>query len=446
MGSGSMALFMTLPETIPDDPAARERNWGGNLAYHAARWHRPRSVEEVLAAVRGAEKVKVLGTRHSFSSVADTRGDSISLEHLNRVLNLDETGRTVTVEGGARYGELGRFLHGRGFALSNLASLPHIGVAGACATGTHGSGNRVKGLAAAVSSLELVTADGGLIELSRETSGERWNGAVVSLGALGVVTELTLDLEPTYDVRQDVYENLSLEEVAANFEAVTAAADSVSLFTAWRGDVFHTAWLKRRVDQKKPFTPAPAWFGARLATGEHHPIPGLPAASCTPQLGVPGPWFERLPHFRLSHTPSSGEELQSEYFVPREAAPAAMKALFALGERLAPALLVSEVRTVAADDLWLSPAYGRDSAAFHFTWRRDEPAVREVLGEVEAALAPYGARPHWGKVFVMGFAELEALYPRLPDFRELCAAFDPGGKFRNAFLDSLVLGARRIKF
>lgn len=434
-----MTSFMALPKTTQSGLAARGRNWGGNLTYHAARRHYPRSVEEVQALLRGAERVKVLGTRHSFSAVADTTGDLISPEHLNRVLTLDETRRTVTIEGGVRYGELGRFLHERGFALPNLASLPHIGVAGACATGTHGSGDRLGSLATSVSALELVTADGEVVQLSREASGERWHGLVVSLGALGAVTGLTLDLEPTYRVRQDVYEGLSLAALEANFDAVTSAADSVSLFTTWQNG-FHAAWLKRRVDSGVPFTPASEWFGATLAGGEHHPIPAHPAASCTPQLGAAGPWHERLPHFRLSHTPSGGEEVQSEYFVPRACAPAALNALFALGKRMAPLLYVSEIRTVAADGLWLSPTYGRDSVAFHFTWRRDEAAVREVLAEVEAALAPFDARPHWGKVFVMGAAELEALYPRLPDFRELCASFDPGGKFRNAFLNRFVFG------
>ncbi|MFC4453896.1 FAD-binding protein [Deinococcus sonorensis] len=413
-----------------------ERNWGGNVTYHARDLHRPRTLEDVQAVVRQATAPRPLGTRHSFNTLPDTPGELISLEHLNRVLALDPQRRTVTIQGGVRYGELGRYLHDHGFALPNLASLPHISVAGACMTGTHGSGDRQPSLAAAVRAMELVTASGDIVRTSREQEGDRFAGMVVSLGALGMVTELTLNIEPTYQVRQDVYEGLRLAEVERHFDEVMSAADSVSLFTTWQDEVFHSAWLKRR---STPDTPVPpVWFGAGRATQEHHPIPGLDAASCTPQLGVAGPWFERLPHFRLSHTPSNGEEVQSEYLLPREHATAALRTLFTLGERLSGLLLVSEVRTVRADDLWLSPAYRRDSVAVHFTWRRDEAAVRRVLHEVEDALAPFEARPHWGKVFVTPPERLQTVYPRLPDFRSLCNDLDPHGRFQNAFLQAVI--------
>ena len=417
-----------------------KRNWGGNVTYRAARRHAPRTVEEVQTIVRGAGRVKALGTRHSFNGVADTGGDLVSLERLNRVLGLDLEQCTVTVEGGVRYGELGPWLHARGFALPGLASLPHISVAGACATATHGSGDRQPPLSSSVRALELVTAGGERALISREDGDGVWPGAAVSLGALGVVTRLTLDLVPAYEVRQDVYGDLPLAAVEANLDAVTSAADSVSLFTTWRGDVFHQAWLKRRVTPQ-PYVPSATWFGGTLALEERHPIAGMPAENTTRQRGVPGPWFDRLPHFRLSHTPSRGAEVQSEYFVAREDAPAALRALFALGEDLAPLLLVSEVRTVAADGAWLSPVYGRDSVALHFTWRPDEAAVREALAGVEAALAPFGARPHWGKVFVTAPDRLGALFPRLGDFRRLATTLDPHGKFRNTFLDRFVFGA-----
>ncbi|WP_216326626.1 FAD-binding protein [Deinococcus aestuarii] len=422
-------------------PITSPRNWAGNYTYHAASWHRPRDVEEVRALVARADRVKVSGTRHSFNGVADTTGAMLSLEHLNRVVGLDEERRTVTVEGGVRYGELGRFLHARGYGLPNLASLPHLSVAGACATATHGSGDRLGTLATSVCALELVTAGGDPVALSREEHGEAFRGMVVALGGLGVVTRLTLEVIPTYQVRQDVYEGLSLEALEDNFGAVMSAADSVSLFTDWGSGRFHQAWLKRRVREGETFRPEPEWFGATPAPEDRHPIPGLSAVNCTPQRGAAGPWHERLPHFRLEDTPSSGKELQSEYFVPREHGPAALRALHGLGEQIAPLLQVSEVRTVAADGLWLSPAYERESVAFHFTWHRDERAVRELLPALEARLAPFGVRPHWGKVFTLPPAHLRASYARLPDFRDLLVSLDPRGKFRNAFLETFIFGA-----
>lgn len=421
----------------------RQRNWAGNLTYHAANWHSPRSVGEVRERVRRADRVKVLGSRHSFNGIADTDGAMLSLEHLNRVVGLDRERGTVTVEGGIRYGELSRFLHGQGYALPNLASLPHISVAGACMTATHGSGDRVGNLATAVSALELVTADGEVVEVSREGNPETFPGMVVGLGGLGIVTRLTLDVMPTFEMRQDVYEDLALEVLETHFDAVLSSADSVSLFTDWRRPRFYQAWLKRRVTGRDPFGPPREWFGARPAPGDRHPIPGLSPVNCTPQMGVPGPWHERLPHFRLEYTPSSGEELQSEYLVPRQHALAAFRAIHALGEQMAPILQVAEVRSVAADDLWMSPFYRQPCVGLHFTWRRDEAAVRAFLPHLEAALAPLAARPHWGKVFTLPPEALPGLFEKLPDFRRLLEEYDPQGKFRNAFLDRYIFGAAR---
>ena len=415
-------------------------NWAGNRTFAPARFHRPASIEALRAIVGAAERVRVLGTRHSFNSLPDTPGDLISLDHLDRVLALDPERRSVTIEGGVRYAELGAFLHTRGFALPTLASLPHLSVAGAVATASHGSGDRHAGLASSVSALQLVGGEGQLIECSRAQHGETFHGMVASLGALGVVARLTLDLIPTYLVRQDVYEALPWAELEAHFNAVMAGADSVSLFTDWRASEVAQAWLRRRVDESEPHQPPPTWFGARRASEPRHPILGLSAHNTSPQLGVPGPWHERWPHFAPGHAPSSGDEVQSEYLLPRAHAVEAVRALRALGDRLAPLLLVSEVRTVAADPLWLSPCFGRDCAAFHFTWRNDEAAVREVLPAIEAALAPFEARPHWGKLFTLDPARLRALYPRLEDFRALQATLDPRGKFRNAFLDHFLLG------
>ena len=415
-------------------------NWAGNFAYGAARVHRPGGVEEVREVVRRASRVKALGSRHSFNALADTTGDLVSVERLDRVLEIDRARRTATIEAGVGYGGLCRALHAAGLALPNLASLPHISVAGAVATATHGSGDRLGSLATSVRALEFVDAAGEVVALSRDADGDAFRGAVVSLGALGVVVRLTLDLVPAFEVAQVAYDHLPAERLEAHFDEVTSGAYSVSLFTDWREAGVDQVWLKHRAEPGAAFAVAPSFFGAAAAPVDRHPIRRLSAVSCTPQRGVPGPWFERLPHFRMEFTPSAGEELQSEFFVPRARALEAFRAVGALRDRVMPLLQISEVRTVAADDLWMSPMFGRDTVGIHFTWVKDWEGVRAVLPLVEEALEPFGARPHWAKLFTMPAGRVRALYPRLADFRALLARHDAGGKFRNAFLDAYVYG------
>ena len=263
-----------------------------------------------------------------------------------------------------RYGELATRLDAAGFALHNMASLPHISVAGSIATGTHGSGDRNGGLATAVTGIEIVTAGGDLVAMTRESHPDSFAGSIVALGALGVLTRVRLAIEPAYEVAQWVYEGMPWDRLRADVDAVFASAYSVSVLTRWNAPAVDYVWTKHRGEGSPPTR----WLDARLADEPRHPVIGLPPAPATPQLGQPGRWHERLPHFRLEFTPSVGAELQSEYFVPREHAAAAIDAMRVIGDRLAPVLMVSELRTVAADDLWLSPTYGRDSLALHFTW------------------------------------------------------------------------------
>jgi xylitol oxidase len=414
-------------------------NWAGNIAYSASRLHRPQSVEEVQQVVRGAEKLKVLGARHSFSDVADSRGALLSLDRMPAEVTVDPQRRTATVSAAVRYGQFCRALDAAGLAVRNTASLPHISVAGACSTATHGSGDGNGNLATAVSGIELVLADGAVVTLSREADGEVFPGAVVALGGLGVLTRLTLDVVPAFAMRQLVYEWLPLAELEAHFDAVTSSAYSVSLFTDWQTERINQVWLKALDDEQA--APAGGFFGAIPATVKLHPIVSLSAESCTAQLGEPGPWYDRLPHFRIEYTPSSGEELQSEYFVPRRHAVAALRAVYGLRRELAPLLQISELRTITADDLWLSPCFGQACVAFHFTWVKDWPGVSRLLPRLEAALAPFDARPHWGKLFTLPPARLRALYPRLPAFQALLRTYDPLGTFRNPYLERNVFGA-----
>lgn len=413
----------------------RERvtNWAGNITYTAKELHRPRSLDELRGIVAGSDRVRVLGSGHSFNAIADpgAAGVLLSLQELPAEADVDTAARTVRVGGGVRYAELARRVHAHGLALAAMASLPHISVAGSVATGTHGSGVGNGPLADAVREVEIVTADGSTVVLAR--GDERFGGAVTSLGALGVVTALTLDLEPAYEVEQHLYTELPLE--GTDFETVMASAYSVSLFTDWRAPGFRQVWRKRRTDQPLPDFP---WaVPAKVAL---HPVPGMPAENCTEQFGVPGPWHERLPHFRAEFTPSSGAELQSEYLLPREHAVDALHAIGSLGDTVAGVLQTCEVRTVAGDAQWLSPSYGRDTVAVHFTWVEDTAAVLPVVRRLEEVLEPFAPRPHWGKVFTTPAAALRGRYRRLADFRALARELDASGKFTNTFVAELLDG------
>jgi alditol oxidase len=410
------------------------KNWAGNFEYSTNQLHQPETLEQLQAAVREVEHLRVLGTRHSFNNIADSTENLLSLERLPSSINIHPEGRKVTIRGIVRYGELAQQLYPAKLALHNLGSLPHISIIGACSTATHGSGDQNGNLATAVSAMEILTASGDIVSLSREANPDVFPGAVVSLGALGVVTSFTLNLLPTFELSQQIYENLPLAALDSHFDAIMGAAYSVSLFTDWQGDAISQVWLKQKAE-----IPLPAEvFGAKPANGPRHPVEGVAPDACTQQLGVPGPWHERLPHFRFEAIPSVGNEMQTEYFVRREAAVDALRALRPLGDEIAPFLFTSEIRSIAADDLWLSPSYQQDSIAIHFTWKPDWASVRQLLPKIEAALMPFNPRPHWGKLFTLPPQHIQAQYEKLPDFRELLREFDPHGKFRNAFVEELV--------
>lgn len=408
-------------------------NWSGNVIYGARVVHRPRTVREIQTLVSASDRVRALGSRHSFTAIADS-AELISLAELDGEITIDASTGTVTVPGGVTYAELAVALNGHGLALANLASLPHISVAGAIATGTHGSGDRTGSLPTSVVGLELVTADG--VRLRCQLGEPDFPGLVVGLGALGIVVELTLAVEPAYTMAQRVYEGLGWDVLLANLDAITAAGDSVSVFHR-AGPATEQVWIKRRL----PADPHPGdLFGSRPALVPRNPVLGADPVNATEQLEVAGPWSERLPHFRSGFTPSSGEEIQSELLVGRAHAVDAIEAMRGLSAQIRPLMLVGELRTVAADQLWLSPAYERDTLALHFTWRREPGAVQAAVAALEAALTPYGARPHWGKAIAARADTLAPLYPRMADFRRLRSRLDPRGVFVNDWLIDHVLG------
>ncbi|MFT3932956.1 MAG: FAD-binding protein [Chitinophagaceae bacterium] len=435
------SALMTAPLITPFEnllPGDKLKNWAGNLTYSTDKLFSATSVPQVAEIVKKYNKIKVLGSRHCFNSIADSKDNFISLLPMNKMADLDAVAKTVTVEAGMNYGQLCPQLEAKGFALHNLASLPHISVAGACTTGTHGSGVSNGNLSTAVAGIEFITANGETVKLSRDKDGEKFNAAVVGLGGIGVITKLTLDIQPSFSMRQDVFEQLPMAQLKDHFEAIAGAGYSVSFFTDWQTDSINEVWVKSKVTPDKSIDFTAGFFGAKAAVKNMHPIANLSAENCTEQMGVPGPWYERLPHFKMGFTPSSGVELQSEYFVPRKHAVEAIQAIARLGKQTGPHLFISEIRTIDADNLWMSPCYKQPSVAIHFTWKQEWDAVKKLLPVIEKELAPFNAKPHWGKLFTMSPAHLASLYEKHDAFVKMLKEYDPAGKFRNDFLSKYI--------
>lgn len=416
------------------------KNWAGNLEYSTGNVHYPTTLEEVQKVVKSCAKVKGLGSRHSFNTIADSTENQISLSELNKVVSLDKVANTVTVEAGMKYGALCQYLHENGFALHNLASLPHISIAGAVSTATHGSGVMNGNLSTGVSAIEFINAAGDVVTLSKQD--EEFYGAVVGLGALGIITKVTLDLLPTFNMRQVVYRNLPMSELKDNFKAIMLSGYSVSLFTDWKNKNINEVWIKSRIEEGSSLIAmAPEFYGAKLATENMHPVEDLAAENCTDQLGVPGVWYDRMPHFKMGFTPSAGKELQAEYFVPLENAYEAMMAVETLHEKISPHLFISEIRAVDADDLWMSPCYKKACVAIHTTWKQEWETVMNLLPQMEEKLASFNPRPHWAKLFTLSPAVLQTRIEKLDDFKQLINQHDPQGKFRNEFLKTNLFGS-----
>ncbi len=439
--AGSILLPLSACKETPikSIPKVERKNWAGNYHYKATTLHTPRSVEEVQSLVKKLSTQKALGSCHCFNDIADSTMNQISTQHLNKLLSIDSEAKTVTVESGVRYGQFAPELNQKGFALHNLASLPHISVAGAASTATHGSGVANGNLASAVQAIEFVSADGELYQLSRVKDGEEFNGAVVSLGGIGIITKVTLDIQDTFQVRQDLFQDLPLQSLKDHFDEIMSAGYSVSLFTDWQNQIISQVWVKRKVDGTTKAL-GTDFFGAKAATQNLHPITRLSAENCTEQMGVAGPWYERLPHFKMGFTPSSGEELQAEFFVPRKNAVDAILALEKKKDLIFPQLMITEIRTLAADPLWMSTAYHQDSVAIHFTLKQNTPEVLKLLPMIEAELTPFGVRPHWGKLFTMKPQLIHSRYEKFNDFLALLKKYDPQGKFRNGYMDLNIYG------
>jgi xylitol oxidase len=411
-----------------------ETNWAGNHIYTAETIHRPVSLDELRQIVTSSTQLRGLGTRHTFNDVGEAR-TLVRLDGFEPGISFDHEAMTASVNPGVRYGEFAAALHKAGLALHNMGSLPHISVGGATATGTHGSGDRNRNLSSAVCAIELMTSDGEIVRVKR--GDPDFNGMVVHIGALGIVTRLTYDVQPTYNVYQEVFEGLSWEALTGHFDQVTASGYSVSIFTLY-GEDAGVLWRKHRLEAGEEPGEFETW-GARPSLVDRHPVDELSGHACTKQLRVPGPWCERLPHFLIDRIPASGEEIQSEYFVDRAHAMAAIEALRAFKPEMADIFMIGEIRTVAQDDLWLSMAYGRETVAFHFSWFMHPARLAELQPKLDGLFAQFDARPHWGKTADYRGEYLERVYPKFGDFRALRQRLDPRGVFVTPFLERVGL-------
>jgi xylitol oxidase len=402
------------------------QNWSKNVDFNDRAFLQPESLAELQELVRSNAKLRARGTGHCFNEIANTSSYAINLSKMPRVIEVSASTNSAKVSSGLTYGELAPALHSQGWALNNLASLPHISTAGSISTGTHGSGIKNQNLANQVLSLDIVTAEGELRHIDR--TNPAFNALVVGLGLGGIVYQYELKIEPTFKVRQVIYPEIPLDVLQRNFDQIMGTAYSVSYFTDWSTAQVGNLWCKFRDSEEIPESVG----GIVQADKKYHPIPSVDPVACTDQLGESGDWHQRLSHFKLEFTPSVGEEIQTEFFVDRKDAAAAIEAVSKLGEEISPLLWITELRTMAADDLWLSGAYQRDTLAIHFTWKKDL-AIYPVIEKVEAALRPFNYRPHWGKVFTADGKYLISVYPKMSEFKALVEALDPASKFENTF-------------
>jgi xylitol oxidase len=402
------------------------QNWSKNVEFNDKSYFQPTSLVELQELIRTNPKVRARGTAHCFNEIANTSSVAVNLAKMPRVIDVSSELSSVKVSAGLTYGELAPELHNQGWALNNLASLPHISIAGSISTGTHGSGIKNQNLPNQVLSFDMVTAEGELRHIDR--TNPAFSALVVGLGLGGTVYQYELRIEPTFEVRQVIYPEIPLDVLQRNFDQIMGTAYSVSYFTDWSSAQVGNLWCKFRDSE----VISDSIGGSAKADKKYHPIPSVDPVACTEQGEVPGDWHERLPHFKLEFTPSVGEEIQTEFFVDRKDAAAAIEAVSQLGAEIAPLLWITELRTFAADNLWLSGAFERDCLAIHFTWKKLD-AIYPVIEKVEAALRPFNYRPHWGKVFTADATYLKSVYPKMGEFQALVQALDPTSKFENSF-------------
>ncbi len=408
------------------------KNWAGNLSFSSKEFIEIDSVKKLQTIVSNARGIKVLASGHSFSDIADTKDTLISIKNLSFEIGIDSNKREALVPAGMQYSDVSRYLEKHGWAVSNMASLGEVTIAGAILTGTHGSGSSNGILSTAVIGFEMVLESGSILTTDRENSSD-FPGFIVSLGALGVFTKYKLKIVPSFSIRQVVYENINIESIANNFDLVFDRAYSVSFFSNWAQNSTGQIWMKF-LDDSKPFNISSDWIDGNLAKVKQHPVKINDASPCTDQLATSGKWLDRLPHFKLNSSPVSGDEVQTEYLVDRRYVKQYISELAEIGDEIASKVYTTEIRTIKADDLWLSGAYERETVGFHFTWRKSDSLVN-FLPKIESILGKHDGRPHWGKLFDVPKDKLPSRYPKFSDFEVLLQKYDPNKKFRNNFIN-----------
>ena len=423
------------------------RNWAGNQKANPVSIVVPRSVGELAALVASAsgqgQKVKAVGSGHSFTSAAATNGRMIRLENLSGILHIDHASCQVTVGAGTRLSDLNMLLHAEGLALANLGDIAYQTVAGAISTSTHGTGKALTGLAGQVVAMKLINGQGEIIECSKSLNPHIFDVARVSVGALGIITEYTLQAVPSFRLRA-LEQPMRLDDVLENAHDLASAHDHFEFF--W---IPHTKWAltkrnNRTEDELQPLPRVKGWiektfmenyaFGALCRVGRARPslIPRL--ATALPSSGS-REYIDQS--FKIFASPRIVRFYEMEHALPVEALVPALKEIRAMVDRKGYLLnFPVEVRFTKGDDVPLSTAFGRDSAyiAVHvYKGMECEPFFRDV----EDILRAYDARPHWGKMHYREAEELSKLYPRWDEFIALRNQLDPQRTFSNAYSDTV---------
>jgi FAD-linked oxidoreductase len=426
------------------------RNWAGTAMAVPVRWCQPRTEAEISAAVKDAAAdglpVRALGSGHSFTSIAATAGVALDLSRWTGITAADTQTGLVTVRSGTTLRTLNAELGGLGLAMANLGDIDAQTLAGALSTGTHGTGARLGGLATQVEALDLVLADGTLVTCSAASRPELFAAARIGLGALGVITSVTLRCVPSFTLVADE-RPVPVDEVLEQFDSLAAANDHFEFYWFPYG---RQALVKRNNRRPGPAVAAmPGWrrfwefevmenaaFGTLCRLGRARP-PLIPALNRLSSAALSSRSYADVSH-RVFVTPRRVRFVESEYAVPRESL------LHVLGElrrqvpRLAdPVMFPVEVRVAAADDIWLSTAYGRDTAYVAIHQYSGLP-YRSYFDLFESIVADVAGRPHWGKMHTLGTGRLRALYPRYDEFRRVRAEVDPQARFGNAYLTQVL--------
>lgn len=425
------------------------RNWAGNQVCVPDGVVQPSSVDEVASFVRrahdGGRRVKVIGAGHSFTGVAMTNGSMLSLDRLGRVLDVDPATGQVRVEAGIRLHRLNEELAGVGLAMPNLGDIDRQSIAGAMSTATHGTGLAFGNVATTVVAMQLVTGAGEVVRCSADERPDVWRTARVGIGALGIVTEVTLQCVPAFNLH--AHEAIEpLADVLDDFTAFIASTDHVELYCMPGARRCQT---KRNTRTDAPARPQPRlayvrdkWIGENLGfgvvcrVGRRFPSLAPKVASLVTAAAAERELVDRSD--KVFCSPRRVKFVEMEYGIPIDAVPDAVRRVGDVARTLGfPPLFPIEVRASAGDDIALSTAHGRTSGWIAVHQYRGAP-YEAYFRAVEAIMDDYHGRPHWGKLHYQTATTLRRRYPRWDDFAELRARLDPRGVFRNDELDRIL--------